>query len=68
MVFFFGFMRFRRKRLIQNIPTTTIRGMAIGLVAVSVLQGVIERTLSLFPQSLSAFNGSNPGLEEAKKE
>ena len=32
--FFWGFMRFRRKRLIQNIPTTTVRGMAMGLVEV----------------------------------
>ena len=30
--FFWGFMRFRRKRLIENIPTSTIRGMAMGLV------------------------------------
>jgi hypothetical protein len=32
--FFRGFMRFRRKRLIQNISTTTIRAMAMGLVEV----------------------------------
>ncbi len=30
--FFDGFKRLRKKRLIQNIPTSTIRGMAIGLV------------------------------------
>ena len=30
--FFWGFMRLRRKRLIENIPTSTIRGMALGLV------------------------------------
>lgn len=30
--FFKGFKRLRRKRLVQNIPTSTIRGMAIGLV------------------------------------
>jgi len=33
-LFLWGFMRFSRKRLIQNIPTTTIRGMAMGLVEV----------------------------------
>ncbi|MBN2121218.1 MAG: hypothetical protein JW734_09235 [Candidatus Omnitrophica bacterium] len=30
--FFWGFMRLRRKRLIENIPTSTIRGLALGLV------------------------------------
>ncbi|MEK6563635.1 MAG: GIDE domain-containing protein [Candidatus Omnitrophota bacterium] len=30
--FFWGFTRLRRKRLIENIPTSTIRGMAMGLV------------------------------------
>lgn len=33
-LFFRGFMRFRRKRLIQNTPTSTIRGLAMGLVEV----------------------------------
>ncbi|MBN1354429.1 MAG: hypothetical protein JW994_07155 [Candidatus Omnitrophica bacterium] len=33
--FFFGFNRFRRKRLIENIPTSTIRGLAMGLVELS---------------------------------
>jgi len=37
-------------------------------IAVSVLQGVIERTLSPFPQALAAFNASQPGLERGKKE
>ena len=32
MVFFWGFTRLRRKRLIENIPTSTVRGMAMGLV------------------------------------
>jgi len=30
--FFWGFTRLRRKRLIENIPTSTIRGLALGLV------------------------------------
>jgi hypothetical protein len=30
--FFWGFKRLRRKRLIENTPTSTIRGLAIGLV------------------------------------
>ena len=30
--FFRGFKRLRRKRLIENIPTSTIRGLAMGLV------------------------------------
>ncbi|MDO8747727.1 MAG: GIDE domain-containing protein [Candidatus Omnitrophota bacterium] len=30
--FFLGFTRLRRKRLIENIPTSTVRGMAMGLV------------------------------------
>lgn len=32
--FFHGFMRLRRKRLIQNTPTSTIRGLAMGLVEI----------------------------------
>jgi len=31
-LFFWGFKRLRRKRLIENIPTSTIRGLALGLV------------------------------------
>lgn len=30
--FFHGFNRLRRKRLIENIPTSTVRGLAMGLV------------------------------------
>ena len=30
--FFWGFTRFRRKRRIENIPTSTVRGMALGIV------------------------------------
>ncbi len=30
--FFWGFTRLRRKRLIENIPTSTIRGLALGIV------------------------------------
>ncbi|MFH1239441.1 MAG: GIDE domain-containing protein, partial [bacterium] len=30
--FFWGFKRLGRKRLIENIPTSTVRGMAMGLV------------------------------------
>jgi len=30
--FFWGFMRLRRKRMIENIPTSTVRGLALGLV------------------------------------
>jgi hypothetical protein len=32
--FFWGFMRLRRKRKIENIPTSTVRGLAMGLVEV----------------------------------
>lgn len=32
--FFWGFKRLRRKRLIENIPTSTVRGLAMGLVEV----------------------------------
>jgi len=31
-IFIYGFTRLRKKRLIENIPTSTIRGMAMGLV------------------------------------
>jgi hypothetical protein len=31
-LFFWGFMRLRRKRKIENIPTSTVRGLAMGLV------------------------------------
>jgi hypothetical protein len=30
--FFYGFKKLRRKRLIENIPTSTVRGLAMGLV------------------------------------
>jgi len=33
--FFRGFSRMRRKRLIENIPTSTVRGLALGLAEVS---------------------------------
>lgn len=42
--FFWGFMRLRRKRLIENIPTSSIRGLAIGLVE---LIGKTEKTKPL---------------------
>jgi len=42
--FFWGFKRLRRKRLIENIPTSTIRGLAIGLVE---LYGKAEPTTLL---------------------
>lgn len=32
--FFFGFTRLRRKRRIENIPTSTVRGLAMGLVEI----------------------------------
>lgn len=32
--FFCGFMSLRRKRIIENIPTSTVRGMAMGLVEI----------------------------------
>jgi len=31
-LFFWGFMRLRRKRKIEDIPTSTVRGLAMGLV------------------------------------
>lgn len=33
--FFQGFQLFRKKQLIDNIPTSTVRGMAMGLVELS---------------------------------
>lgn len=42
--FFWGFTRLRRKRLIENIPTSTVRGMAMGLVE---LVGKAQRTKNL---------------------
>jgi len=32
IIFFVGFMRLRRKRIVENIPTSTVRGLALGLV------------------------------------
>lgn len=44
-IFFDGFKKWRRKRLIENIPTSKIRSMAMGLVE---LQGkALERVLLL---------------------
>ncbi len=40
-LFFWGFMRLRRKRLIENIPTSKVRGLALGLVE---LIGKTEKT------------------------
>jgi hypothetical protein len=42
--FFWGFKRLRRKRLIENIPTSKIRSLALGLVEV-VGRADIERSL-----------------------
>src|ERR1041384_4277072 len=35
VLFFWGFFQLRTKRLIEDIPTSTIRGMAPGLVEIS---------------------------------
>jgi len=42
--FFLGFMRLRRKRKIENIPTSTVRGLAMGLVE---LIGKAKKRLNL---------------------
>jgi hypothetical protein len=42
--FFFGFNRLRRKRMIENIPTSTIRSIAMGLVEII---GTAEKTPAL---------------------
>ncbi|MFC1805113.1 GIDE domain-containing protein [Candidatus Omnitrophota bacterium] len=42
--FFWGFTRLRRKRLIENIPTSTIRSLAMGLVE---LIGKAEKKIEL---------------------
>ncbi|MFH1655832.1 MAG: GIDE domain-containing protein [Candidatus Omnitrophota bacterium] len=42
--FFWGFKRLRRKRIIENIPTSTIRGLAIGLTEII---GEAKKTASL---------------------
>lgn len=47
--FFWGFKRLRRKRLIENIPTSTVRGLAMGLVE---LKGVAE-SLSILKSPLT---------------
>ncbi len=41
-LFFSGFKRLRRKRLIENIPTSTVRGLAMGLLELS---GKVEKTI-----------------------
>lgn len=42
--FFHGFNRLRRKRLIENLPTSTVRGMAMGLVE---LNGSAQKSVCL---------------------
>ncbi|MCX7926919.1 MAG: E3 ubiquitin ligase family protein [Candidatus Omnitrophica bacterium] len=42
--FFYGFMQLRRKRLIEDMPTSTVRGLALGLVE---LQGVARPSIIL---------------------
>ncbi|MBU2541231.1 MAG: hypothetical protein KJ593_04955 [Candidatus Omnitrophica bacterium] len=42
--FFWGFKRLRRKRMIENIPTSTVRGLAMGLVE---LTGKAKKTTPL---------------------
>ena len=42
--FFWGFQRFRRKRKIENIPTSTVRALAMGLVE---LIGKTEKRIQL---------------------
>lgn len=42
--FFYGFNRLRRKRLIENTPTSTVRGLALGLVE---LCGKAQKTVLL---------------------
>ena len=42
--FFHGFNRLRRLRLIENLPTSTVRGLAMGLVE---LEGVVRPTAVL---------------------
>ena len=43
--FFHGFKKLRRKRRIENIPTSTVRGMAMGLVEVF---GSVEPSIELY--------------------
>jgi hypothetical protein len=49
--FFWGFKRFRRKRLMENIPTSTVRSLAMGLVelcgkakAIKILKSPLTQT------------------------
>ena len=42
--FFHGFVSFRKKRLIQDIPTSTVRSLAMGLVE---LNGKVKKTKTL---------------------
>ena len=50
--FFWGFTRLRKKRLIENIPTSTIRGLAMGLVE---LTGKAKKKIKI----LSPFTNSD---------
>jgi hypothetical protein len=47
LVFFKGFKKFRQKRLVEDIPTSTVRGMAMGMV--EVIGKAIKNTLLQSP-------------------
>lgn len=51
--FFGGFMSLRRKRVVENIPTSTVRGMAMGLVELIGKAKTISKSNAPFKGPLS---------------
>jgi hypothetical protein len=50
--FFWGFTRLRRKRMVENIPTSTVRGLALGLTElVGKAEGLAKGPLYVTPLS-----------------
>ena len=55
-VFFHGFMRFRRKRMVENIPTSTVRSIAMGLVELAGTARAITKSGDPFKTPLSGID------------
>ncbi|MBN3037942.1 MAG: hypothetical protein JW869_00830 [Candidatus Omnitrophica bacterium] len=51
--FFVGFMRLRRRRMVENIPTSTVRGLALGLVELIGKARAISKTGAPFTSPLT---------------
>jgi len=43
-IFFYGFKQIRRKRMVENMPTSAIRGLAMGLVEIAGTAQAITKT------------------------